>query len=202
MTSLTDKSLKPARRMAMPGSDTWHAMLDAAEAVLREEGHGALTSRAVAERTGVKQRLVYYYFATMDELVTAMFHRLSERELARLEQAASAETALSEIWQVCIHTADARLISEFTALANRIDGLRAEVVHFIEAERAIQIRVLEAALARQPQASVLTPAALSLIANSLALAMVREQQLGVSTGHDDALQVIEAFLAAAQPAKP
>jgi AcrR family transcriptional regulator len=51
---------KSDRRMGPPGSDNWHAMLDGAEAILRDEGHAALTSRAVAERIGVKQRLVYY----------------------------------------------------------------------------------------------------------------------------------------------
>ncbi len=200
----TARSMGPSvgRRMGPAGSDNWHAMLDAAEAVLREEGHAALTSRNIAERIGVKQRLIYYYFATMDELITAMFRRLSERELARLELAAKSDKPLREIWDACIHTADARLISEFTALANRIEGLRAEVIRFIEAERAIQVAVLGAALRRSPAASPLTPAALALFANSLSLAMTREQQLGVSVGHDDAMQVIEAFLRAAEPLRP
>ena len=48
-------------------------MLDSAEDILREEGYGALTSRRVAERLGVKQRLVYYYFRTMDDLIAETF---------------------------------------------------------------------------------------------------------------------------------
>jgi len=34
-----------SRRMGIPGSANWHAMLDGAECVLREEGYAALTSR-------------------------------------------------------------------------------------------------------------------------------------------------------------
>lgn len=74
---------KPARRMGPPGSDIWHSMLDGAVAILRDEGHAALTSRRVAEQIGVKQRLIYYYFRTMDDLIVETFHRLSERERSK-----------------------------------------------------------------------------------------------------------------------
>ena len=143
--TMRDSQEKSDRRMGPPGSDTWHAMLDGAEAVLRDEGHAALTSRRIAERIGVRQRLVYYYFATMDDLVIAMFHRLSVRELERLRQTEASAQPLREIWDVCINTTDARLISQFMALAGRIEGLRKEVIHFIEQSRAIQIAALAAA---------------------------------------------------------
>ena len=54
-------------------------MLDGAEVILRDEGYGALTSRRVAECINVKQRLVYYYFKTMDDLIVETFRRLSLR---------------------------------------------------------------------------------------------------------------------------
>ena len=79
--------VKSDRRMGPPGSENWHAMLDGAEDILREEGHAALTSRRIADRIGVKQRLVYYYFRTMDDLIVEMFHRRSEMELTRLREA-------------------------------------------------------------------------------------------------------------------
>src|ERR1700743_1817780 len=108
-----------SRRMGTPGSANWHAMLDGAESVLREEGYAALTSRRIAEVIGVKQRLVYYYFQTMDDLIVETFRRLSIRELERLRAAAASERPIRELWNICIHTSDAPLISEFTALANR-----------------------------------------------------------------------------------
>ena len=104
---------KSDRRMGPPGSDNWHAMLDGAEAVLRDEGHAALTSRRIAERIGVKQRLVYYYFATMDDLVTDLFHRMSVRELERLRTAAASNLPLREIWDVCINTTESSVNNAF-----------------------------------------------------------------------------------------
>ena len=79
---MTEAQLSPTtRRMGPAGSANWHAMLDGAEDILREQGYAALTSRAVAERIGVKQRLVYYYFRTMDDLFLAAFRRRAEQGL-------------------------------------------------------------------------------------------------------------------------
>ncbi|PEQ13042.1 TetR family transcriptional regulator [Novosphingobium sp. PC22D] len=185
--------------MGPAGSENWHAMLDGAEDVLREEGHAALTSRRVAERVGVKQRLIYYYFSTMDELVVAMFRRLSERELARLAQAAGSDLPMRHIWDICIHTADARLTAEFMALAARIDGLRKEVIRFIEESRRIQIAAIERAAARSGAAQVMPADCLALIATSLSLTLIREEQLGVEIGHQPARALVEAIFERYEP---
>jgi len=180
----------PSRRMGAKGSDNWHAMLDGAEAILREEGYAALTSRRVAERIGVKQRLVYYYFHTMDDLVVQTFRRLSVRELERLRLAQASDSPLREIWNVAIHTTDARLISEFMALAGRVDTLRAEVVTFIEESRRIQVEVLSRSVVSRAAGSI-PPVATAIIATSLALTLLRETSIGVTTGHVMVRQVID-----------
>ena len=194
-----DAKDKPARRMGQPGSQVWHTMLDGAETILRDEGHAKLTSRRVAEVVGVKQRLVYYYFQTMDELVVETFRRLAERELLRLEQAASAHQPLRELWDVCIHTTDSRITLEFMALANHNAALKAEVVHFIEKSRGIQSKSLAAALRRDGGAMPLPPDALALLATSLALALTRERPLGISVGHDQALDLVARLLERLDP---
>ncbi|WP_229736514.1 TetR/AcrR family transcriptional regulator [Novosphingobium endophyticum] len=191
---MTTTKPEPARRMGPPGSENWHAMLDGAEDILREEGHAELTSRRIAERIGVKQRLVYYYFHTMDDLVVALFRRLSERELKRLRDALNSPHSLREMWNTNVGSTDARLISEFMALANRIADLRAEVIHFIEESRDIEIEAIEAAVRRKANSNAIPPAALAILASSVALSLSRERQLGVSSGHEVVLALIDAFL--------
>lgn len=183
------------RRMGPEGSETWHAMLDGAEHVLREEGYAALSSRRVAEHIGVKQRLVYYYFQTMDALIVATFRRLAIRETERLFAAKASVQPLRALWDLGLASSDARLVSEFMALAYRIPALQKEVVTFIEHSRVIEAEVLKAAGGN----STIPPEGLALIASSLALALTREARLGISAGHDDALRVIEAFIALAEP---
>lgn len=193
----------PTRRMATPGSPNWHMMLDGAEKILQEEGYGRLTSRAVAERVGVKQRLVYYYFHTMEDLIVATFRRLSERELQRLEEVRHSDRPLHEIWDICVHYQDARMISEFIALANRIDELRVEVVDFIEKSRAVQVEVITALASRSKLLSAVSPRVAAFVAASIGLALGREAEIGVTTGHAETMEIIGEILGAVErPATP
>ena len=185
--------------MGPAGSANWTAMLEGAIDILRDEGYGALTSRRIAERVGVKQRLVYYYFPTMDRLIVDAFKWLAARDIERLNGALQSERPLREIWDLCIHPTDARLISEFMALANHIEDLRAQVITFIETTRKMQIAALTKAIGRAKGRGKLPPAAIALFATSIALAMTREAELGVSIGHRDALSAIEQFLKECEP---
>lgn len=184
-----------ARRMGPKGSPIWISMLDAAEVILCEEGYGALTSRRVAERIGVKQRLVYYYFRTMDELIVETFRRLSVREKERMNKALKHERPLREIWDVCVRTNDTRLVSEFMALANRIEGLRIEVRSYIEESRRMQVAALAKAMAGRGKSDPLPPVAAAIFATSAALALHREAELGIRTGHAEVMGIIDDFIA-------
>jgi AcrR family transcriptional regulator len=191
---MAERKMGSDRRMGPAGSDNWHAMLDGAEDILREEGHAALTSRRIAERIGVKQRLVYYYFRTMDDLIVHLFRRSAGRDIERLRFASASSAPLRELWQISFRSHDARLISEYMAMANRIPALRTEVIAFIEQSRALQVEAIAAALARNPGASPLPPAALALIATSVGLSLNREQQLGISAGHSEFLSVLDTLV--------
>jgi AcrR family transcriptional regulator len=192
--------MTPRRRMGPNGSAVWTGLLDAAESILRDEGYAALTSRGVADRAGVKRELVYYYFETMEHLTAEVFRRLSKRELDRLIAAADSDRPLREIWDVCVHTSDARLVSEFMAAANRSDSLRAEVVDYIEQARRIQVEaVARAAKAAGCSAGGLSPVEVSLLATSLALTLMREAGLGISSGHAEMHALIERSLAVFEP---
>ena len=62
------------RRLGQENSASRTALMDGVEAVLREDGYAALSARSVAERAGLKHQLVYYYFATMDDLLLSLIH--------------------------------------------------------------------------------------------------------------------------------
>lgn len=187
----------PTRPMGQPGSANWLSMLTAAEDILREEGSRALTTRRIADKLGVKQRLVYYYFKTMDDLIVETFRRVAQRELERLTVAVRTEGTLRDVWNVCVHTLNPRLIAEFMALANRIDGLRQEVTAFIVESRRLQVEAITAAVARDPRLSRIRPNALAILGSSVALNILRERDLGIDLGHAGALALIDEFLKAA-----
>jgi hypothetical protein len=136
----------------------------------------------------------------MDDIMVEAFRRLARRELERLETALQTELPLHEVWGICIHTTDARLVSEFMALANRSEGVRKEVVDYIERTRVLHVAALtKAARNKSGGLASLPPAAVTLMATSIALALNREAQLGVSTGHAETEQLIRDALAALEP---
>jgi AcrR family transcriptional regulator len=195
LSHMNQEASPPTRRMGPPGSANWHAMLDGAEAILREEGYKGLTSRRVAERTGFNQRLVYYYFETMEVLAVETFRRLSARDLERLRQTRAGEQPLQVIWEITVQATDPRLISEFIALANRIESLREEVIGFIKESRAIQVDAITKALAHKGPGTTLSPVALAIVATSVALTLTREAQLGLNSGHAEVMDLIRDFIA-------
>ena len=169
-------------------------MLDCTEDILREEGYGVLTSRRVAERLGVKQRLVYYYFRSMDQLIAETFRRLATRELEQLAKALAGRLPLRDIWEVCVHTQDARLVAEFIALANRSESLRKEVVSYIEQSRKMQVAALKKATLSVEAEDRLPLLAIAIFATSAALTVHRESGIGVKMGHQQTLNVIRQFI--------
>jgi AcrR family transcriptional regulator len=188
--------------MGPVNSATWSLLLDGAENILKEEGYASLTSRRIAERVGIKQQLTYYYFRTMDELTVEAFRRLSRREIARMEQALAAELPLHELWNVCSNTSDARLISEFMALAHRSEGVRREVVDFIERSRRMQTRAIARSIRQLRERSgiaALTAGVITFLTTSIALALTRESALGIRTAHADIEALVNRCLAALEP---
>ena len=188
--------MNPTRRMGPSGSAIWNSMLDGAEDVLREEGYGALTSRKVAQRIGVKQRLVYYYFTTMDHLIVEAFKRLAAREIARLYEATKSRHPVKNIWKVFAETADTRMVSEFMALANRSKPLRREVKAFIQKTRKMQVSALSDAMSGTKTVAGLPPDAAVIFATGAALLLHREAAIGIRAGHAETLAVIRKFVAA------
>jgi AcrR family transcriptional regulator len=191
--------------MGPVNSATWSLLLDGAESILKEEGYASLTSRRVAERVNIKQQLVYYYFRTMDELMVEAFRRLAKRDITRLEEALNSEKPLHELWNYASHPGDARLISEFMALAHRSKGIRREVIDFIERTRRMQVNALSKAMKGSKSKSAimaLKPVAITLLANSAALSLTREASLGISSGHAEVNRLIEECLSTLEPSAP
>lgn len=75
-------------------SGTRQQILRAAFDTLRDRGFAAATSRAVAERGGFNQALVFYYFGSMDALLLAALDWTNEQRLAAYRtELAGAQTA-------------------------------------------------------------------------------------------------------------
>lgn len=61
------------------GDDRREALIAATLDILAQQGAGAATVRAIAERAGVTGGLIRHYFSTKDELTHAAYRRLMQR---------------------------------------------------------------------------------------------------------------------------
>lgn len=72
------------------------ALLDAAEAILLDEGFEALTFRALGERTGLARSSVYRYFSSRDDLVAQVCERDLPYWLQELRDAMAVATTVED----------------------------------------------------------------------------------------------------------
>jgi AcrR family transcriptional regulator len=183
------------RRVGTETSKTRALLLDVTEQLMLDEGYAGVSSRSVAARAGVKAPLVHYYFPTLDDLFIATFRRRSERNLERLEHALQHDDSLQALWDYANDKAHVALTVEFLALANHRKAIKAELVEVAERFRKVELEAfapLVAAAGIDPDE--FPPDALLFIMMAIPTSVVLEEALGMATGHEHALALVERYL--------
>jgi TetR/AcrR family transcriptional regulator len=189
-----------SRRLGVESSQNRHALLDAAELIMREEGYAAATSRHVANRAGLKPQLVYYYFRTMDDLFLAVFQRRSERSFAHLKTLLSEPRPLHTLWELLCDPDHGGLTAEFMALANHRKSIGDAIAQQAEQLRTLQAELLGRAMREHGMDSErFPPIVLSMLIATMSQVLVRERALGIKTGHTELTNLIEHFLNQLEP---
>jgi AcrR family transcriptional regulator len=189
--------MAPARRSPVDDSITRTALLDGAAAVMLEDGYAAVSTRRVAQRAGVNNGLVSYYFGTMDSLFIELFRRGAERSLARLRLALESPQPLWALWELTHDFSSNALTMEFIALANHRKAIKAEIAAYSRKFRTLQLEALTGVIEgygvdpeRWPPASLI----LAMAAASRFLHI--EAGFDVHIGHAELVAVIEREIAA------
>ncbi|WP_346775564.1 TetR/AcrR family transcriptional regulator [Sphingomonas sp. G-3-2-10] len=187
--------MKEKRRVGSERSATRATILDATQAVMVEEGYAAVSTRRVADRAGIKPALVQYYFPTMDDLLLAVYRRAAERSTQQQREAMASGDPLRTLWTQSTDPDVSVLAVEFMALANHRKVIRLEIAQHIELTRTL---LAEAFAQLLPEAGIdpalYPPAAVSLLIEGAARALIMEQGLGVSIGHDQMRLLVERWL--------
>ena len=183
------------RRMGVEGSTQRTVLMDAAEAILCDEGYIGISARNVANRAGFTKQLLYYYFRTMDDLILALVRRINDRRLERFENALLAVEPLRALWALNSDPSGAALATELTAIASHRDAVRAEIVTSARQFRALQVRAVSELLSKRGEKAGHSAAGIVMIAAALAKTVVSEAALGLTEGHAEALMIVEGMLA-------
>jgi AcrR family transcriptional regulator len=91
---------------AIRGIETRRRILDAAREVLLERGHGGTSTRAVADRAGVRLSLVHYHFGSRQRLLAEVLDRENDALLERQRALYAAPGPLAAKWRTACEFLD------------------------------------------------------------------------------------------------
>lgn len=190
------ESGKGQRRIGAPDAKNRTLLLDAAEELLLTAGAGAVSSRRVAERAGLKHQLVHYYFRTMDDLFLAMFRRRGDQGLSQQAAVLASPQPLWALWRFNTDPAWTALTMQFITVANEREALRAEISSYAERLRAEQITAVAGLLARYGiDDAEFPPTVLMVLMTSASRMLIIEQEaLGMTLGHAETVEFVERWL--------
>lgn len=187
------------RRMGTESSASRTALMDAVEAVMREEGYAALTARRVAKRGKLNYQLVFYYFGSMDDLILATYRRHIQRVRATMERALQSERPIHEYWSVHSNPQDAVLNMEFMAMSNHNETIRSETVQFGEEMRRTNLGRIAPAIEKRTSNTAVKPAAVLMTLNYIGSLLALENALGISGLHAEIRALVEWFVDQVEP---
>jgi AcrR family transcriptional regulator len=171
------------------------AIVKAATDIMRDEGYAAVTSRKIAERAGLKSKLVHYYFKSMDELFLSIYRTGGEQYHKRQALALASANPLRGLWELNADSFNTRVLQELIALANHHEPLRDEIARESKRSRLLQAETFEKAMSKFPATMPqLAPEFLSLLLTAAARLISMDRALGVKVGHAEAKAWISQLL--------
>jgi len=183
------------RRLGASDSKTRSLLVDAAEQLMLREGYAAVTSRRVAAEAGVKPQLVHYYFRSMDDLFLEVYRRRAETGIERFVRAMEVHRSLRTLWRFGSELGGATLNIEFVALANHRKAIRDEIARYAQRFRELQLDAIAAILSDHGvPADTCPPVVVLLAMTGVTQVMALEAALGVTAGHVEMTEFVNAWL--------
>jgi AcrR family transcriptional regulator len=97
-------------------------MVEAAREILIEQGHGGASTRAVADRAGVRLSLVHYHFGGRQGLLAEVLERENEGLLERQRALFAAPGPLADKWRTACDLLDEDIRSGYVRLQFELWG--------------------------------------------------------------------------------
>jgi AcrR family transcriptional regulator len=185
-------------RQPTPRENAEQNLLDAAERLLVEVGHGGITTRRLAREARVNHGLVHYYFGSVENLLVQVLERFTERLIARQRAMYAADIPFIEKWR----TAMRYLVSEdveyekiwleLQALAWNRRELHERLAHINEEWRTVLLEAFEGPH-REYDIPMPLDALVSLVV-TFNEGIILERLSGITTGHAELLDWLDGWL--------
>jgi AcrR family transcriptional regulator len=181
------------KRVGREDSPTRAAFLDAAERLLYERGYGSISAAAIAELAGFKKQLLYYYFDSLDELIAETHKRFLDAFHRELDAVFESEDPLRALWRL-LTAGNARLFTEFLAIANHNPVLRSTIAEANARTNAVQVEKLTALMGGAGvNLQAAPPQMVNFILASVTRNLLIEKELGIYQSDGDLDASMEAW---------
>jgi AcrR family transcriptional regulator len=179
------------------------AILDAAEDLLVDVGYARITTRRLAERAGVNQGLVHYYFGSMEEVLLQAVERFTSRLVERQRSMYASDAPFIEKWRAAMSYLEEdsdsgyqKILLELYALGWNNEAIRNRMRHVHEQWMDVLLPSFEAGLTELGVDKERYPvgAIVSLVA-TFNEGIMLERLSGIDSGHRELLEMIERLLA-------
>lgn len=184
----------PRKKRFVERPDIRATLLDAAEALIREEGYAAATARRIASKVGLKHQVVFYYFGTQDELLLALVQRTSQAHQEKLERTLQSDQPLRALWNLLRDRDATKFHLELLALANHNETIRSHLASQAVVSRNTEAAAIERHLKARGIEPRLSPQLVSILTNAIARLLIQETTLAIDAGHDEVEAMVENIL--------
>lgn len=155
-----------ASRMTEAGtprsSETRRRLVEAAVATLKEEGFAGASARAIAERAGANQGLIFYHFGSVTNLLLAALDAVSDERLEhygaavdRVGSPGELVDVATEIFREDLDAGHVTVLAEMIAGASSTPGLGPAVAERIEPWTEFTKQAIEGLLGDGPFGALL-----------------------------------------------
>jgi AcrR family transcriptional regulator len=185
-------------RQPTPRENAEQNLLDAAERLLVEVGHGGITTRRLAREARVNHGLVHYYFGSVENLLVQVLERFTERQIARQRAMYAADIPFIEKWRQAMRYLVSEDVEyekiwlELQALAWNRPELHERLAHINEEWRTVLLEAFEA-----PHREYRIPMPLDALVSLVVTfneGIILERLSGITTGHAELLGWIDGWL--------
>jgi AcrR family transcriptional regulator len=143
-------------------AQTRHDLVEAAITTLKEDGYAGASARAIAERAGANQGLIFYHFGSVANLLLAALDAVSAERLARYGTAVDRARSLPDLVEAAtaifredLDAGYVTVLAEMIAGASATPGLGVEVATRIQSWIAFTESAIAGALRDSPLGAVL-----------------------------------------------
>lgn len=183
------------RRLGIEGSKNRIRLIEAAEALMKEEGAEAITARRVTAKAQLKTQLLYYYFQNMDDLVLAVAKRNADKRVERFKEAMKADDPLRALFELNADPASAIITPVLMAMSSHRDRIRRETIKVAEQFRLMQIEATARILAKRGiSEEKYSAAGVVMLIVAMSRIITTEDALGFTLGHAAGMDLLDHIL--------